>query len=148
MDRVNQITKFIKRHDRELYCEKHREGKLCVYRNSKRWEFYDIGDGNTLSVARSTPFFILALTDDWRFNSPPREWGLEPIFNRLKEMDLWNRDIVSDIEENHRKEDLSSERDMKNKIEGQLYEMHSTVKKSLSDINTSTLSKTKKRKGL
>lgn len=35
---------------------------------------------------------VLVLTDDWTDLGTPVEWGIEPVLNRIKAMDLWRDD--------------------------------------------------------
>lgn len=147
MDRADWLTKQLKRFDPTLYCEKHRDGKLCVYRTSKRWESFRLDDGSILTVARSTPYFILALTHNWRFDGVPVEWGYLPITDHLRMMDGWNRDLA---EEAIRQQELFNEkkdREAKHQAEVFAHEMRPAFKKAFSDINTANMAKKDRRRG-
>ena len=143
MDRAAQLTRFLKEYDRELYCSKSREGKLCVYRNSVRWENYDMGENTVLRVARSTPHFIMALTHNAQMNGQPVEWGSLRILERLKKNDMQNRDIMAEMEKQYDEEQERQKRNRMNKTEDFMYEFRDTFKKTFNDYNTSTLDKKK-----
>lgn len=146
VDRADWLTESLKTHDRELYCEKHREGKLCVYRNSKRWESYQLDDGSIITVARSAPFFVFALTHNWRMDGNPVEWGYIPILNRLNEIDTQRRDMVSELEAQYEIAEKSERRQKRNQIEDGLRESYSKIKKSFSDVRTCNMEKVDNRR--
>lgn len=141
MGRAERITQAIKLHDRELFCERSEEGKLCVYRKSHRVEPYRLDDESVLYFVRPTPYFVFALTHNWRLTGMPVEWGIEPIMARLRAIDLWNRDVAGDIIQQELKEQESRERDLRNTTESFLLDFRKQFAKTFNDVNTSTLEK-------
>ena len=121
MGRAERVTKAVKSYDSKLYCEKSREGKLCVYRKSSRIESYDL-NGQLIHFVRPAPYFVFALTKDWRLASEPVEWGLVPIVERLRALDLWHRDLAEESLKSVEAATLSNERAARNSIEGFLHE--------------------------
>ena len=103
-------------------------------------------DGSTLWFFRPDHHFVTALTDIWTIRGKPVDWGLEPIMKRLDSLDLWRRDIVSDIEEQERKREESNARDRMTKNEAFLSDFRSQFAKATSDINTANMNKTDPRK--
>lgn len=140
MGRAKEVTKFIQRFDRELFCEMGREGKLCVFRKGQSVESYDV-DGQVIHFIRPTPYLVFALTDDWTIHGEPREWGLMPILTRLQEIDLWNRDLAKESLESIEKGKNSRERALDNHLESFLKENRREFARLTNDINTSTLTK-------
>lgn len=143
MRRADRITSALKKHDSELYCVEHMEGKLCVMRKSHRWETYSLDEDSTLQYLRASPFFIFALTDNWKLTGNPVDRGIEPIMARIKAIDLWNRDLASEIIDQTEKEYAEKDRDRNNKVESFLYDFRSQFKKTFSDVNVSNLKKEK-----
>lgn len=141
MGRADVITRAIKLHDRELYCERSGEGKLCIYRKGKRVESYRPDDESVLHFVRPTPYFVFALTHDWRLAGEPKDWGIEPIMARLKAMDLWNRDVAGDLIDQEMKEKASLQRDRENTIESFLLDFRKQFARAFNDVNTSTMAK-------
>lgn len=139
MGRIERITREIQAYDRELYCDKGKEGMLCIYRKSKRAEHYQLEDGVWLTSVRPAPHLIFPLTDNWNVKGKPVDWGIVPILQRLKALDLWNRDIVSDIEEEYDKDKKESARKQKNNTESFLYEFRSQFKKTFNDVRTANM---------
>jgi hypothetical protein len=86
------------------------------------------------------------LTHNWRPQGNPVEWGILPILARLKQSDLWKRDIVSDIEKNEERIAKENDRDRQNKTEDFLYDFHAKFKKTFSDVNVSTMEKKDRRR--
>lgn len=146
MGRAERITSAVKAHDRELYCERDMEGKLCIFREGHSWENHPLKDGNLLRVLRPVPHLVFALTDSWSIRGRSVDWGIEPIMKRLKAMDLWNNDIVGILEEQDLKDEESAARDRDNMNESFLYEFRDQFKKTFDGINTSSLAKTDLRK--
>lgn len=137
MGRANAVTKFLKRFDPMLFCER-REGKLCVLRKDQRIESYVV-DGNLIHFVRPAPYLILALTNDWNLNGEPCDWGLEPILARIQACDLWKRDIASESLKSIEGSRASRDRAADNHIEGFLKENRREFARLTNDINTSTL---------
>lgn len=141
MGRAERITEAIKSHDGLLYCDENREGKLCVYRKSTRFETYRLDDDSILRFARPTPHFVFALTHDWRITGQMVDWGIEPICARLKAIDLWKRDLAEEIIQQEEKNIESAARDRKNTTESFLLDFRKQFAKTFDDVNTSTLVK-------
>lgn len=145
MGREQEITRDIKRHDPKLYCERNKEGTLCIFREGTTYDAYDV-DGNALYVSRPTPHFVFALTDNWTTNGRPVPWGIEPIRARLKAIDLWSRELAEDLIGEYEKDEIAQERELDNSIEAFVKDFRSQVKKTFSDFNTSTLGKGDRRR--
>lgn len=144
MGRANVVTDYIKRYDSQLYC-KDREGKLCIFRKGQRIESYDV-DGVTIDFVRPAPHFVCALTDDWTTNGKPVEWGLMPILERLQSHNLWERDIVKELQNAYDKKEASKSRELDNHIESYLKDNRKAFAKATDDVLTHSMSKTDKRK--
>lgn len=138
--RADVITREIKKYDYLLYCEKNRDGKLCVYRKGRRIESYDL-NGTTLHAVLDDPYFVIALTDTWNLNGEPRDWGIIPILGRLQMIDCWNRDLAKESVESIEKHDESKDRAIDNHIESFLKDKRREFAAITNDINTSTLNK-------
>lgn len=146
MGREARITSEIKKHDRELYCERNTEGKLCIFRKTLSWVSFVLDDGSTLRALRPTPHFVTALTHNWNIRGESVDWGIEPIMARLRSLDLWKRDIVADIEQQEQRHAEAVERDRKNTVESFLSDFRGQFKKTFSDVNTASMEKTDSRK--
>jgi hypothetical protein len=144
--RAERITRELKRFDRELYCAESGEGKLCVYRNSTRWEAYQLDEDSYLQVARPAPFFIFALTDDWKFTGRPVDRGILPILERLRESDLQKRDMMRECMEAHEERERKQSKAFRSQAEDMFREIRPQFQKATSDINTSTVAKKDRRR--
>lgn len=147
MDRARVVTEFLRKYDFDLYCEKSREGKLCVYRKGRSIEAYDL-DGQVLLNVRSTPYLVFALTTDWSVYGDPCDWGLDPIYFRLQEIDLWKRDLAKESLQSIEKGKKSRDRAIDNHIESYLSDNRREFASLTNDINTSTLNKNRKNIGV
>jgi hypothetical protein len=129
MGRAETLTRHLKRHDSELYASRQPTGAIWVLRRNRS--------------RPHEPHFIFALTDNWTAQGRPREWGIEPVLNRIKAHDLWrNADSVVDrILADHEKSEESDRRAARNSIESFLLEFRKPFARATNGINTSTLSK-------
>lgn len=129
--RERQITKAVQAHDRMLFCKKD-NGILHIFRKDY-WP--------------KLPNHICSLTHNWQITGRPVDWGLEPIVNRLKAHDMWNRtDYMDELLRGYERDKESQERDMRNTIESFLLDFRGQFAKATNDVNTSTLEKTDKRR--
>jgi hypothetical protein len=139
--RESRITVEVQKHDPKLYCAKNTEGTLCVFRRSVRFEAYDVGD-ELMIYTRPAPHFVFALTNTWKTNGKPVDWGLEPIAARLKAIDLWNRPtLVDDLIESYEKDDKAMERELDNSIESFLLDFRKQFARTFDDVNTGSMNK-------
>jgi hypothetical protein len=145
MTREQIITREVKRHDPSLYCK--RMGPiLCILRKDWSWEEYEI-DGTVVSFLKPQPYHVMALTDTWSVHGKPVEWGVLPILERLKHIDLWNQGVTAnDLQAQHEKVKASKLNDFRNTTEAVLSEMRPQFAKATNDINTSLLAKIDKRR--
>jgi len=141
MGRVDILNSRIRGHDSKLFVAKHGEGKLCVFREGFRMETYILDGGQTLHVPRPSPHLVFALTDNWKLTGNSVEWGIEPIMKKIRDSDLWNRDIVGDLEKQELKREESNSRRLKHETEDFLYDFQPRFKKAFADVNVGGLAK-------
>lgn len=128
---LNRALKF---YDRELYAQESKAGRLDIYRKSQ--------------FGMSLPYFLFSLTDTWKPEGNPVEYGLDVVMNRIKAHDLWrDPEFVTRWIQEEEKRSEGRDRSRKNSIESFLYDFRSQFHKATSDINTSNMKKTY-RKGL
>ncbi len=138
--RAQQITKAIKRYDRELYAEKGVEDRIDIFRRTMVSVPYDFGDFRIVAF-KEEPYRVFCLTDNWRPWGKPVEWGIEPILAKIKASDLWQRDIVKDVNKSNEKIDASEDRSKKNEIEAFVKDFRPQFARAFDDVNTANLSK-------
>lgn len=143
---ISYINRHVQRYDRELFAERNKERIVLIKRRNFRWVPYEF-EGATYCNLVPSPQFIFALTNNWRANGSPVEYGAEWVLSKLKGQDLWeDKDLIAKLDAENDKVDERKRRDFKNKTEDYLYDRHSQIKKAWSDINTSSLSKIEKRR--
>lgn len=141
--RVAEINKLIKRHDSELFCQREINGAIHIYRKGKQVESYSF-NGNIFSYVREVPHFILALTHNWSVSGVPIDWGLEPIYLRLQEIDCWNRpDFMEKLLTSYEKAKESKDRKRQTDIEAFLSDNRRVFQRAFNDINVAGMDKTK-----
>lgn len=144
--RLREINRELKSYDRDLYADRIQSGMVQIYRKSVRWESFKY-DNFTFHYAKKNPQFILALTDNWLLTGKPAEWGLEPLIQRMKEMDQWRDDgqYARLVKERERQEE-DKERSKRNNIRAIASDLRKDFAKATNEINTSTLEKIDKRR--
>lgn len=146
--RAKEITKAIKRHDRKLYAEMDSRGVIHIYRESFQHMAYDVA-GALVNFLVAKPHYVFSLTDNWTLNGKPREWGVEVVYERIREMDTWGHsDPFERLKKDREKAEASRERHLQNETEAFLYDARSEFKKAFSDVNTALMSKDNPRKRL
>ena len=129
--RVREVNRVVKEYDKYLVALRGGNGVIHVYRKT-----------NGLTA----PHLVFSLTEDWGPNSPPREWGLQVIYNRLAAHDLWKDEtVVERLEKEAIQDAASAERATKNSIEAFLYDYRRQFAKAHNDVNTSSLAKIDRR---
>lgn len=146
MGRAERITEFIRAHDSKLFA-KYSSGTLCIYRQSSSVEWFDV-DGSSIGFVRSTPHLIMALTQNWHVLGQPVDWGLDVILERLQKIDLWNRDLAQEAEDQYDEHKAKTARDASNKHEDFLREFKAPMQQAFNDINVSNLKKIDKRRNM
>jgi hypothetical protein len=135
MCRETTITKALREYKRELYCSRDKFGKRHIYQKSPmKWE---------------PDRHVCSLTHNWSPNGEPVDWGIEPIKARIKAIDLCadgGHEFWREILKSYERQEESKERDRKNTIESNLYELHSEFKKAFKDVNTGSMAKLDKRR--
>lgn len=140
-DRVKRLTEVLKSHDRALYASRSSNGMIQVWRQADRWEASLIPEGAE-NPDRPCPQFILPLTDNFKLNGKPVEWGLDPLLRMIQSMDSWSQeDILGDVTKTRESEKRVRERSRNNDIRARAYDMRREFARSFNDINTSTLAK-------
>lgn len=128
MGRVDEITRAVSSYDPCLYAQETKPGRIDLYRKNRS--------------GMEPPHFLFSLTDTWQPTGRPVDWGVEPLLNRVRAMDLWRDDkFVERLIADHEKNQESKERDRRNNVESFLYDFKSQFQKATNDINTSTLEK-------
>jgi hypothetical protein len=131
--RAEVVTSYIRRFDPLLSCERSGDGKLCIYRKDQRIESYDV-DGVVIHFVRPAPYLVFALTDNWNIHGNRVDWGIEPIMKRLKECDLWSRDLAKESMESIEKAKASDDRAAENHIESYLKDIRKSFARATDDI--------------
>lgn len=141
MSREREISDYVKKYDLKLFCKKNAEGKLCIFREGYYFDTFAINDQDILSVLRLTPHFVFALTHNWKKEGKAVEWGKDKIWERLRKIDLWERDVVSELEKQEEEHIEALDKKRRNQTEDFLYEFRNDFKETFKDVNTSNLSK-------
>lgn len=147
MGRAERISNFIKAHDSKLFVERDCVGKLCIYRKGVKVEWFDV-DGETIGFVRPNHHLVMHLTHNWHALGESVDWGLDVILTRLQQIDLWNRNIVDEIESDYEKRERQTKRNASNKHEDFLREFKRPMAETFKNINTANMTKIDKRRNM
>jgi hypothetical protein len=138
--RLNQELKFF---DRELFarCD---GAMINIYRYRKTYVKHDLDSGAALFVVDCQPLYVMSLSTDWTLKGVPVAWGIEPIMQRLKEIDGQNRDVYASIMEQREKTEKSEKRALDNRLEDIGRETRNDMKRAWNDYNVSQLAPKRK----
>lgn len=136
---LKRLTSELKTHDPQLYAIKTSSGMKQVWRRAEKWSAADALEGDDLTGSSPTQF-ILALTADWTLRSTPCEWGIEPVMQKILEMDSWRDDsTLSKIRQERERKKEDRERIRRNERRAQALDLRRDFAKATNDINTASL---------
>lgn len=146
---TESYTRALKRYDRDLFAGHNMDGVMCVFRKFKRFEPVCEWRGGQLFNLKEAKQFVFSLTDNWNLSGQPRQWGIDFVLNRIKEIDaLANERFFDELDAHNEKIDESKKRGMKNEMEAFWSHERRRFAKATDDILTHSLSKDEKRKRL
>lgn len=130
------LTKHLKRYDKKLFA-RFDNGKMHVLIQGERKMSERLSDTEYISYFVPTEYIVLSLTHNWSYSGEPRNWGIDRVLSRIREIDSHQRDVVKDFDEQNEKVKKSKERDFQNHNEAFLYDWRDDIKKQFNDVNTS-----------
>lgn len=129
MDRASRLTEVVRTYDRALYVVKSGE-MLQLWRRE-----YPVDKNGIPTSSRPEEHFILALTHDWTLKGKPVDWGIEPLMNRIKDMDAWRDDTYYEkIMEDRELQSKLKKRRFKNNLKALAYDSRRDIAKASDDI--------------
>ncbi len=145
----SSYTKALRSYDRELYVGRTMDGVACVFRRSKRFvPVCELG-GVPLSALIEDKQFVFALTENWLATGRPRDWGIDFILNRVREIDAQaNERFFEEMDQLNKRVDESRKRSLKNEMEAFWSHERRRFAKATDHILTHSLSKDEPRKRL
>lgn len=90
--RVRRITQLVKGYDQDLFAMRDEHGVVHIYRKKPRIMGSFNWGGCEYAYSGIENQYIFSLTHNWKFAGRPVEWGIEPIYEYLTEIDSWRDD--------------------------------------------------------
>ena len=119
---------------------------IGIYRKAYRWDTYNFM-GMNLSVSRPTPDPVMFLTDDWKIHGNPVDWGIEPVIDRIRMFDAWNKpNLYEEIVKERETVASNKKRELSNNVRAMAADLRKEFAATVNDINTSSLEMTDKRR--
>ena len=111
-------TKALKQYDKDLFARRNQDGVMCVFRKNKRFEPVVVNDSFRLLNLVEGIQYIFSLTENWTLSTKPRQWGIEFVLNRIKEIDcLSNERMMEELDRKNEAVDQSKRRSFRNEAE-------------------------------
>lgn len=146
---ISSYNKALRSYDSQLFVSRTMDGVACVFRKHKRFVPVTEWEGGKLCNLIEDKQFVFALTDNWSASGRPREWGIDFVLNRIREIDtLANERMIEEMDEANAKIDESRKRSMKNEMEGFWAYERKRFARATDGILTHSLSKDEPRKRL
>lgn len=146
---IKSYTKALRSYDRELFAGRTKDGVACVFRRHKRYVPVCEFNGQPLMSLYEDKQFVFALTDNWTAKGNPRDWGIDFVLNRIKEIDvLANERLIDELDAQNEKVDKSRQRGLRNEMEAFWSHERRRFAKATDDILTHSLSKDEPKKRL
>ncbi len=146
---LSSYTKALKSYDSDLFAGRTKDGLPGVFRRYKRLEEVCDLDGIPLLLVKYQPQFVFALTENWTFATPPRDWGIDFVLQKIKSIDaVANARLLEEMDEANEAIDKSRARHMRNEMEAFWSHERRRFAKATDDILTHSLSKDEPRKRL
>lgn len=146
---VDAYTRILKVHDRDLFAAKNHDGVICVFRKVRRENYIGELDDMHFSEFIDGKEFIFALTDTWGLSGAPRNWGLDTVLTRIREIDALARaELFDEMDAANERVDKSKARYLKNEMEAFWSHERRRFAKATDDILTHSLSKDEPKKRL
>lgn len=139
---ASELTKTLKRYDRDLFAEAAHDGQVRVFRKVRHAvPVVECEDYRLLTLVDKKQF-VIALTDTWTMQGNPRQWGSDFVLNKLREMDSQaNERIFEEFERAEERREQSKRRSAKNELEGKASYYRRAFAKATDDILVHSLSK-------
>lgn len=141
--REKRINRLLKGFDKDLVCRRGPDGIYRVVQLVRGWNLYDV-DGTSIAFPYNKQHHVFSLTHNWSGMGRNADWGIEPIFQKLRDIALERRDAMfRELEESQVKEEKSKERKLESLAEDLALESRDVYKKSFSDVLTHSMDMTK-----
>lgn len=124
----NTIENTLQDYDRDLYLDEGRDGLLIVMRKVDALHKSMVLDGPP-----AQPVFYL--TEDFTMNTPPVNWGVEPVMTKLRSMDAWAADFTyEDIRKRRERIEEDKKRANRNELRARAADMRRDFAKATNDF--------------
>lgn len=105
-------------------------------------------DGSVLWFSFRSDQLVLPITDNWTESGKPVDWGIEPIFWKIQQLDGYRDDGYEEFVKQRERIKSNKERAHRNEIKALAYDCRREFAKATNEINTSTLDKVDKRRSV
>lgn len=147
----SSYTKALKRYDECLFAERTKDGRLCVFRKTKRFDGPVEYEGKKFYNLVECKQLVFALTDTWTLTGVPRFWGIDRVLERVREIDTQaNERLIEEIDAANERVEESKRRKFRNEAEAFWSENRKEFIKAVDSVygTTTSLSKDEPKKRL
>lgn len=140
---LSRAHRLVKRFDKDLIARRNKDGVLQVCQLIRKWDAVEV-EGLTVLYPREDLQLVFNCTDTWTASGKPVSWGLEPLYQKMRQISFDRRDeLLKEIAISEEKSRESKDRALKSKCEAIAIETRDIYKKTFSDVNTATMDKSR-----
>lgn len=133
------LTRHLKKYDKDLFAREE-QGVIHVLIRRKRPVRIKAQEGVYLTYFTDHESQVMSLTENWSARGSRRNWGIDRVMFRLREIDSHQRhNLIEEFEAENERKRLERERTLANHNEAFLYEFRDDIKKAFNDVNTSSM---------
>lgn len=111
-------NRALRKYDRDLFCDHNRDGVLCIFRKAKRFVPVCVSENFKLLNLIQDKQYVCSLTENWSLSTKPRQWGVDHVLSRVRQMDLQvNERLFEELEAQEKRIDDSERRHLRNEAE-------------------------------
>lgn len=146
---AKSYERVLKSYDRDLFVDRNRDGVLCVFRHTKRYEPVVEAEGFRLLNLKRDREYVFALTETWGLSGKPRDWGADDVLDHVQKIDkLANADVLSAADELNDQVNERRMRHIRGEMEAFWKDQRRAFAKATDDILTHSLDKSETKRRL
>lgn len=131
MNSVGRYTKIVRKHDRALYAV---DAGSCLQIHRKADSIHQTFFSSPMNQ------YVLSLTDNWKPDGNPVEWGEVPLLEMLSSMDTWRSSTdLGELRQRRERDEELRKNSIKNEIRARAADLRKDFARATNDINTSTV---------
>lgn len=137
--RERYLTRVVKSYSPDLFVKQTMGGILNLMRRASRMDTFE-WNGVVYAYSKPVDQFIMSFTEDWQEGSKPVDWGVEPLLERIQEIDSWRDDTgYQRFCERRERNERIKKQTLRNELRARAADMRVDFAKATNDLNLSSV---------